>query len=59
MTDIKIIQDVGSAVKHAVETASPQDAVCIAGSLYVVGEAKEELEKNYHSLLETATHFHT
>jgi len=45
VSDIKIVPDVGNAVKHAVEKVSPQDAVCIAGSLYVVGEAKEELEK--------------
>ncbi|MDM8552738.1 folylpolyglutamate synthase/dihydrofolate synthase family protein [Desulfobacterales bacterium HSG2] len=43
--DIKIIPDVGNAVKDVIETASPGDSVCIAGSLYVVGEAKEQLEK--------------
>ncbi len=43
--DVTIIPDVGKAVKHAVETASPRDVVCIAGSLYVVGEAKEALAK--------------
>ncbi len=58
VSDIKIIADVGSAVKHAVETASSQDAICIAGSLYVVGEAKEELERNHHSLIKTSAHFH-
>ena len=39
-----IIPDVPGAVKYAVESTPSQDAVCIAGSLYVVGEAKEYLE---------------
>jgi len=43
--DVRIIPDVGKAVRHAIETASPRDLVCIAGSLYVVGEAKEALAK--------------
>ncbi len=42
---VKIIPSVESAVSHAIQSAGPQDAVCIAGSLYVVGEAKEALEK--------------
>ncbi len=45
LSDITIIPHVNSAVQHAVETASPHDVVCVAGSLYVVGEAKEALEK--------------
>ncbi|MFC1826298.1 bifunctional folylpolyglutamate synthase/dihydrofolate synthase [Thermodesulfobacteriota bacterium] len=44
--DTTIIPDVENAVKHAIETASRNDVVCIAGSLYVVGEAKEALEKS-------------
>ena len=43
--DVKIIPDIGKAINHAVNTVSGNDAICIAGSLYVVGEAKEELEK--------------
>jgi dihydrofolate synthase/folylpolyglutamate synthase len=43
--DVTIIPDVGKAVDYAVKTSLPDDAVCIAGSLYVVGEAKEALEK--------------
>lgn len=43
--DVDIIPDVDKAVSHAVSHASPKDAVCIAGSLYVVGEAKEIIEK--------------
>jgi len=41
--DTKIILDVGAAVRHAIETTDPDDIVCIAGSLYVVGEAKQAL----------------
>jgi dihydrofolate synthase/folylpolyglutamate synthase len=41
--DTKIILDVGAAVRHAYETTNPDDIVCIAGSLYVVGEAKQAL----------------
>ena len=45
VSDVKIIEDVEKAVKAAVETASPRDVICIAGSLYVVGEAREAFEK--------------
>jgi len=45
ISNITIIPDVGEAVKYAIKTALPDDAVCIAGSLYLVGEAKEVLEK--------------
>lgn len=44
--DIKIIPNVEDAVKYAIDTAGPDDAICIAGSLYVVGEAKTAI-KNY------------
>ncbi len=42
--DVCIIQDVGKAIKHAIKIASSDDAICIAGSLYLVGEAKEMLD---------------
>jgi dihydrofolate synthase / folylpolyglutamate synthase len=45
ISDITIIPDVGKAVNLAIENARPGDAVCIAGSLYVVGEAKKALKK--------------
>jgi dihydrofolate synthase/folylpolyglutamate synthase len=45
LSDITIIPDVNSAVQHAIDTASTHDVICIAGSLYVVGEAKATLEK--------------
>ncbi len=44
VSDVTIIPDVCAAAKHAVTNASPNDAVCIAGSLYVVGEVKEKLD---------------
>ena len=45
ISDITIIPDVTKAVNHAIESSRHGDAVCIAGSLYVVGEAKKALEK--------------
>ena len=36
---------VEEAVTHAVKTAKPDEVICIAGSLYVVGEAKQTLAK--------------
>lgn len=35
--------DVATALKHALATAPADGVVCVAGSLYVVGEAKEAL----------------
>jgi dihydrofolate synthase / folylpolyglutamate synthase len=52
IADIHIIDDVGEAVRHAIATSGPDDAVCIAGSLYVVGEAKAALEKSGDSLFQ-------
>lgn len=40
---VTIIEDVKEAVTHAVQIAGKDDAVCIAGSLYVAGEARDEL----------------
>jgi len=40
-----IVPDVVQAVRHAIDNNSPADAICIAGSLYVVGEAKEAFDK--------------
>ncbi|WDN88391.1 dihydrofolate synthase / folylpolyglutamate synthase [Desulfosarcina sp. BuS5] len=47
ISDVSMIPDVGEAVKHAVDTVLPDEAVCIAGSLYVVGEAKEALGERF------------
>ncbi len=40
-----LISDVQRALEYAIKTASPDDVICVAGSLYVVGEAKEALDK--------------
>lgn len=53
ISNIHIIPDVDKAVIHAIETASSEEAICIAGSLYVVGEAKELFEKNTDLLSKT------
>ncbi len=42
-----IIEDVNAAVSHAISTSSKDDAVCIAGSLYVAGEAKEKFNMDF------------
>jgi dihydrofolate synthase/folylpolyglutamate synthase len=45
ISDIHVIPDVDKAIIYAIENASPKDVICIAGSLYVVGEAKELFER--------------
>jgi dihydrofolate synthase/folylpolyglutamate synthase len=52
IADIEIINDVGDAVRHAMAVTKPEDAVCVAGSLYVVGEAKAALEEAGDSLFQ-------
>jgi len=42
-----VIDDVGEAVVHAIDTAPPAGTVCIAGSLYVVGEARSCILNKY------------
>lgn len=42
--EIQVVEDVKEAVTHAISTTSRDDAVCIAGSLYVAGEAKEKFD---------------
>lgn len=41
--DTRIILDVGEALMHALRATPPEGMVCVAGSLYVVGEAKQAL----------------
>jgi len=41
-----LLPDVHQAVQEAVNQASPQDVICIAGSLYVIGEAKTSLSQH-------------
>jgi len=43
--DVSLVADVGDAVVHALDTSKPDDAVVVAGSLYVVGEAKALFER--------------
>ena len=43
--EMTILPDVYQAVKQAVKQAAPDDVICIAGSLYVVGEAKASLSQ--------------
>ena len=45
VSGVRIIRDVAAALDHAVKTARPQSLTLVAGSLYVVGEAKAALEK--------------
>jgi dihydrofolate synthase / folylpolyglutamate synthase len=41
--DIKIIPSVKDAFSYAVESVSSDEAICVAGSLYVVGEVKQAI----------------
>lgn len=43
--DITLIPDVATAVDHAIGNAHPDEVICIAGSLYVVGEARAALAR--------------
>jgi len=43
--DTTMVPTVADAVKFALKSILPKDAVVVAGSLYVVGEAKEYLDK--------------
>ena len=40
---VEIREDVETALRHALATTSKADVICVAGSLYVVGEAKAAL----------------
>jgi dihydrofolate synthase/folylpolyglutamate synthase len=46
ISDVKIIPKVNDAIKHTLKTTPKYDIICIAGSLYLVGEAKKFFEKN-------------
>lgn len=45
MAEVTMISDVAEAAQYAIETAGRDDVICIAGSLYVVGEVKEAIKK--------------
>jgi dihydrofolate synthase/folylpolyglutamate synthase len=53
ISDVTMIPEVAAAACRAIETASPDDVICIAGSLYVVGEAKEAIEKGLFKSVKT------
>jgi len=44
--DVQMVPDVSSAVALAVQNAQPEEVICVAGSLYVVGEAKAFLSQS-------------
>lgn len=44
-SDPMVLPDVGEALAAARQLAAPDETICVAGSLYVVGEAKEALER--------------
>lgn len=48
--EVQLTQDVDSAVRLALDTALEGEAICIAGSLYVVGEAKEAIARGIPGL---------
>jgi dihydrofolate synthase/folylpolyglutamate synthase len=41
--DVIVVPDVHQAVRKALQDSNPDDVICVAGSLYVVGEAKTAL----------------
>jgi dihydrofolate synthase / folylpolyglutamate synthase len=42
-----IMEDVDKACKFAINTSKASDVICIAGSLYVAGEAKETIDNEF------------
>ena len=53
ISDVRIISDVAQAFKQAVTGADVNEVICVAGSLYVVGEAKAAIEKGHINSLKT------
>ncbi|WP_320045450.1 folylpolyglutamate synthase/dihydrofolate synthase family protein [uncultured Desulfobacter sp.] len=47
--DVTVIEDVKEAVSMAISTSCKDDAICIAGSLYVAGEAKKKFDVDFIS----------
>jgi dihydrofolate synthase / folylpolyglutamate synthase len=43
VADVAVIEDVGDALRHAMASSKKEDVIVVAGSLYVVGEAKTAL----------------
>jgi dihydrofolate synthase/folylpolyglutamate synthase len=44
-SQIKVIPNVAQAVEFAIQSSKAEDVICVAGSLYVVGEAKAALRR--------------
>ena len=55
LDDVTIAPDVASALASARARVAPTETVCVAGSLYVVGEAKEALESEGISAFDLAS----
>jgi dihydrofolate synthase/folylpolyglutamate synthase len=51
---VRIIPQVAEALRYAVATAPPEGLVLVAGSLYVVGEAREAVEQGRIRLARSA-----
>ena len=41
----EVVEDVGEAVQHLLSIASGRDLICITGSFYTIGEAKDYLSR--------------
>jgi dihydrofolate synthase / folylpolyglutamate synthase len=50
MADVQKIPDVSRAIAFAVQNVQPDEVICVAGSLYVVGEAKAFLNQSKESV---------
>lgn len=61
---VEVKEEVADALRHALATSSKKDVICVAGSLYVVGEAKAALRnlklinKDQASSLDLKNEFH-
>jgi dihydrofolate synthase/folylpolyglutamate synthase len=49
-SDVQRIPDVSEAIAFAARNAKPEEVICVAGSLYVVGEAKAYLSSSKESV---------
>jgi dihydrofolate synthase/folylpolyglutamate synthase len=50
VSDVQRIPDVSEAIAFAARNAKPEEVICVAGSLYVVGEAKAYLNASKESV---------
>jgi folylpolyglutamate synthase/dihydropteroate synthase len=54
-TDVVTTQSVGEAIDKALEIAVKDDVICITGSLYLVAEARDYLNKTLLAKAEKST----